>query len=119
MHREWLFILFLTSTVVGFWVFTQLHTLQHMQELLLWLFHFELFQNLVKVCTHWKSYQASWSILIDLDAQYVSSFTEVFIWKTPFKYSFMLSRKFYIIFDQQYVIHIYYQKGCSAPTHFL
>ena len=24
------------------------------QELLLWLFHFELLQNLVKVCTHWK-----------------------------------------------------------------
>ena len=38
----------------GFWVFTQLRTLQHRQELLLWLFHFELFQNLVKVCTHWK-----------------------------------------------------------------
>ena len=33
---------------------TQLHTLQHRQELLLWLFHFELFQNLVKVCTDWK-----------------------------------------------------------------
>ena len=34
---------------------TQLHTLQHRQELFLWLFHFELLQNLVKVCTHWKN----------------------------------------------------------------
>ena len=33
---------------------TQLHTLQHRQELLLWLFNFELLQNLLKVCTHWK-----------------------------------------------------------------
>ena len=49
----------------------------------------------------------SWSISIGLDAQYVSSFSEVFLWKTPFKPSFMLSRKFYIISDQQYVIHIY------------
>ena len=32
---------------------TQLHTLQHRQELLL-LFHFELFQKFIKVCTHWK-----------------------------------------------------------------
>ena len=39
-----------------------------------------------------KTYQASWSISIDLDAQYVSSFTEVFLWKTPFKHSFMLCR---------------------------
>ena len=41
----------------------------------------------------------------------------------------MLSRKFYIISDQQYVIHYFkknnmsftytYQKCCSAPTHFL
>ena len=85
----------------------QLHTLQHRQELLLWLFHFELLQNLVKVCTNWKSYQVTWSISIDLDAQYVSSVNEVFLWKTPFKHFFMLSRKFYIISDQQYVIHLY------------
>ena len=32
-----------------------------------------------------KTYQASWSMFIDLDAQYVSSFTEVFLWKTSFK----------------------------------
>ena len=37
-----------------------------------------------------KTYQASWSISIDLDAQYVSSFTEVLLWKNPFKQSFML-----------------------------
>ena len=31
---------------------TQFHTLWHRQELFLWLFHFELLQNLIKVCTH-------------------------------------------------------------------
>ena len=51
---------------------TQLHTLKLKQELLLRLIHFELLQNHVKVCALWKSYQASWSISIDLDAQYVS-----------------------------------------------
>ena len=40
----------------------------------------------------WKTYQAYWSTSIDLDAQYVSSFTEVILWKTPFKHSFMLCR---------------------------
>ena len=114
------FILFLFSAVVRFWVFTQLYTLQHRQELFLWLFHFELLQNLVKVCTDWKTYQASWSISIDLDAQYVSSFTEVFLWKTPFKHSFMLCRinlHLSLINNMSYTYT--YQKCCSAPTHFL
>ena len=44
---------------------TQLHTLHHSQELLLWLIHFELLQKLVKVCALWKSYEASQSISID------------------------------------------------------
>ena len=48
------FILSLSSAMVGFWVFPQLHTLQYRQKLLLWLIHFELLQNLFKVCTHWK-----------------------------------------------------------------
>ena len=86
------FHFFLFSAVVGIWVLLNFAPLQHRQELFLWLFHFELLQNLDKVCTYWKSYQASWSISIDLDAQYVSSFTEVFLWKTPFKHSFMLCR---------------------------
>ena len=86
---------------------------------LLWLFHFELLQNLVKVCTHWKTYQASWSISIDLDAQYVSIFTEVFLWKTPFKHSFMLCR-IILHYLRSTICHTYtYQKCCSAPTHFL
>ena len=98
---------------------TQLHTLQLRQELLLWLVHFELLQNDVKVCALWKIYQASWSISIDLDAQYVSSFTLVFLWKTPFKQPFMLfinSTSFPINnMSSTYT----YQKCCSAPTHFL
>ena len=105
--------------MVGFWVFTQLHTWQHRQELLLWLFHFELLQNLVKVCTHWKTYQAFWSISIDLDAQYVSSFTEVFLWKTPFKHSYILSENSTLFPINNMSFTYTYQKGCSAPTHFL
>ena len=81
--------------------------------------HFELLQNLVKVCTHWKSYQASWSISIDLYAQYVSSFTEVFQWKIIIQVSFYAIQKFYIFSNQQYVIHIQYEKCYRAPTHFL
>ena len=41
--------------------------------------------NYFKILTRYvlieKTYQASWSISIDLDAQYVSSFTEVFLLK--------------------------------------
>ena len=66
---------------------------------------FPLLQNLVKVCTHWKTYQASWSISwCSICKQLHRGFS---LKKTPFKNSFMLSRKFYIISDQQYVIHIY------------
>ena len=71
---------------------TQLHTLQLRQEPLLWLIYFELLQKHVKVCALWKYHQASWSISIDLDAQYVSSFIQVFLWKSLFKQPFMLSR---------------------------
>ena len=65
------------------------------------------FKNLSRYVFIEKLIKRLWSIYIDLDAQCVSSFTEVFLWKTPFKHSFVLSRKFYIISDQQYVIHIY------------
>ena len=62
-----------------------------------------------------KTYQASWSISIDLDAQYVSSFTEVFLWKTPLCFP-ENSTSFPI--DNMLFTYTY-QKGCSAPTHFL
>ena len=93
--------------------------LQLRQELLLWLIHLELLQDHVKVCALWKSYQASWSISIDLDTQHVRSFTQVFLWKTPFKQPFMLSRNS-TSFPINNMSSIYtYQKCCSAPTHFL
>ena len=45
--------------------------------------------NYFKILTRYvlieKTYQASWSISIDFDAQYVSSFTEVFLWKNSFQ----------------------------------
>ena len=106
-HREWLFILFLFSAMVGFWVllnFTPCNTGKNSFFDSSILNYFKILSRFVLIE---KTYQAPWSISIDLDAQYVSSFTEVFLWKTPFKHSFMLSRKFYIISDQQYVIHIY------------
>src|SRR5215216_1345092 len=56
---------------------------------------------------------------MDLDAQYIRSFTEVFIRKTFIQVSFYAIQKFYIISNQQYVIHIQYQKCYRAPTHFL
>ena len=107
--------------MVGFWFFTQRHTLQRRQELLLWLFHFELLQNLVKVCTHWKkTYQASWSISIDLDAQYVSCFTKVFLWKNSFQTLLYALQNNSTLFPINNMSFTYtYQKCCSAPTHFL
>ena len=68
------------------------------------ILHFKILSRYVIIG---KTYQASWSISIDLDAQCVSNFIEVFLWKNLFKHSFMLSKKFYIISDQQYGIHIY------------
>ena len=112
------FILSLSSAVVGLLSLTQLHTLQHRQELL-WLFHFELLQKKIQGMFSLKIYQVSWSIFIDLDAHYVSSFTEVFLWKNPFKHSFMLCRIILHYFRSTMSFTYTYQKCCSAPTHFL
>ena len=101
------FILFLSSAVVEFWVLLNLTPCNTGKNSFFDYSILNYFKILLRYVLIEKTYQASWSISIDLDAQYVSSFTEVFLWKTPFKYSSMLSRKFYIIFDQQYVIHIY------------
>ena len=114
------FILFLFSAVVGIWVLLNFIPLQHRQELFLWLFHFELFQNLEKVCTYWKTYQASWSISIDLDAQYVSSFTEVFLLKNSFQtllYAFQKNSTSFLINNM--LLTYIYQKGGSSPTQFI
>ena len=67
----------------------------------------------------WKYHQASWSICIDLDAQYVSSFIQVFLWKTHFKQPFMLSRNSTSFRINNMSFTYTYQKCCSAPTHFI
>src|SRR3989337_3606770 len=67
-----------------------------------------------------KSYQASWSISIDLDAQYVSSFTEVFLLKNSFQtllYAFQKNSTSFSINNMSFTYT--YQKGCSVLTHFL
>ena len=76
------------------------------------------FQNLIKVHTHWKSDQASWPIFIDLDAQYVSSFTEVFLWKNSFQILLYAFQKILNYFRSTIFTYTY-QKCCSALTHFL
>jgi len=120
MHREWLSILFLFSTVVRFWVFTQLHTLQHRQELLLWLFHFELLQNLVKVCTHWKNLS---SVLIYLYRSWCSMCKQLhqgLSLKNSFQTLLYALQNNSTLFPINNISFTYtYQKWCSAPTHFL
>ena len=113
------FILFLSSVVVGLWVllnFTPCNTCKNSFFDCSILNYFKILSRYVLIE---KTYQASWSISIDLDAQYVRSFTEVFLWKTPSKYSFMLSRKFYKFPINNISFTYIYQKCCSAPTHFL
>ena len=114
------FILFLSSAVVGLWVllnFTPCNTGKNSFFDCSILNYFKILSRYVLIE---KTYQASWSISIDLDAQYVSSFTEVFLWKTPFKHSFMLCRIILHYFPINNMSFTYtYQKCCSAPTHFL
>ena len=113
------FILFLSSAVVGLLVLLNFTPCNTGKNSFFDCSILNYFKNLSRYVLIGKTYQASWSISIDLDAQYVSSFTEVFLWKTPFKYSFMLSRNS-TLFQINYMSSTYtYQKCCSAPTHFL
>ena len=67
-----------------------------------------------------KTYQASWSISINLDAQYVSSFTEVFLWKNSFQTLLYALQNNSTLFPINNMSFTYtYKKGCSAPTHFV
>ena len=114
------FILFLFSAVVGSWVLLNFTPLQHRQELLLWLFYFEPLQNLIKVCTYWKILSSVLIYLIDLDAQCVSSFTEVFLWKNSFQtllYALQNNSTLFLINNMSFTYT--YPKWCSAPTDFL
>ena len=65
-------------------------------------------------------YQASWSIYIDLDAQCVSSFTEVFLLKELLSNTPLCFPENSTLFPINNMAFTYtYQKCCSAPTHFL
>ena len=110
------FSLFCCGQVLSLTQYSHLVTQPRTPSLLI---YFELFQNHVKVCVLWKYHQASWSISIDLDAQCVSSFIQVFLWKTPFKQPFMLSRNFTSFRINNMSFTYTYQKCCSAPTHFI
>ena len=77
--------------------------------------------NYFKIVTRYvleKTYQASWSISIDLGAQYVSSFTEVFILKNSFQillYAFQKNSTSFLINNM--LLTYIYQKSGSAPAH--
>ena len=113
------FILFLSSAVVGLWVllnFTPCNTGKNSffdRSIL------NYFKILLRYVLIEKTYQASWSISIDLDAQYVSNFTEVFLWKIPFKHSLCFSENSTLFLINNMSFTYTYQKCCSAPTHFL
>ena len=113
------FILFLSSPVVGLWVLLNFIPLQHRQELFLWLFHFELLQNLVKVCTHWKNLS---SVLIYLYRSWCSVCKQLhrgLSLKNSFQtllYAFPENSTLFLINNMSFTYT--YQKGCSAPTHF-
>ena len=114
------FILFLFSAVVGLWVllnFTPCNTGKNSffdRSIL------NYFKNLSRYVFIEKSYQASSSIYIDLDAQCVSSFTEVFLWKTFIQVSFHALQNNSTLFPINNMSFTYtYQKWCSASTHFL
>ena len=114
------FILFLSSAVVGLWVllnFTPCNTGKNSFFDCSILNYFKILSRYVLIE---KTYQASWSISIDLDAQYVSSFTEVFLLKNSFQTLLYALQNNSTLFPINNMSFTYtYQKCCSAPTHFL
>ena len=99
---------------------TQFHTLQHRQEPLLWLFHFELLQNLVKVCTHWKNLS---SVLIYLYRSRCSICKQIhrgLSLKNSFQTLLYALQNNSTLFPINTMSLTYtYQKCCSAPPPFL
>ena len=120
MHREWLsFSLYLLP-----WSDFESYSTSHLATQARTPFFDCSILNYFKILSRYvlieKTYQASWSISIDLDAQYVSNFTEVFLWKTPFKHSFYALQNNSTLFPINNMSFTYtYQKCCSAPTQFL
>jgi hypothetical protein len=70
----------------------------HTKNSFLWLIHFELLQNLIKVCEN--LYQTFWSISIDLDAQFVDN-SKIVLLKNSFQLILYAFQKFYIISNQK------------------
>ena len=86
---------------------TQLHTLQIRQELLLRLIYFELLQNHAKVCVLLK---VSSGVLIYLYRSWCPICKQLYPGlplKNTLQTTVYAFQKFYIISNQQYVIHIY------------
>ena len=114
------FILFLFFVVVRIWVLLNFIPLQHRQEIFLWLFHFELLQKLVKVCTHWKILS---SVLIYLYRSWCSICKQLhrgLSLKNSFQtllYALQNNSTLFLINNMSFTYT--YQKCCSAPTHFL
>ena len=114
------FILFLSSAVVGLWVllnFIPCNTGKNSFFDCSILNYFKILSRYVPIEI---TYQASWSISIDLDAQHVSSFTEVFLLKNSFQILLYALQNNSTLFPINNMSFTYtYQKCCSAPTHFL
>ena len=106
--------------MVGFWVllnFTPCNTCKNSFFDCSILNYFKILSRYVLIE---KSYQVSWSISIDFDAQRVSSFTKVFLWKTFIQVSFHALQNNSTLFPINNMSFTYtYQKCCSTPTHFL
>ena len=90
------------------------------KKLFLWLFHFELLQNLVKVCTHWKNLS---SVLIYLYRSWCSICKQLhrgLSLKNSFQtllYDLQNNSTLFPINNMSFTYTC--QKCYSAPTHFL
>ena len=114
------FILSLSSAVVGLWVLLNFTPCNTGKKPFLWLFHFELLQNLVKVCTHWKNLS---SVLIYLYRSWCSICKQLhrgLSLKNSFQTLLYALQNNSTLFPINNMSFTYtYQKCCSAPTHFL
>ena len=106
MHREWLSFSFYFLPWSGLESYSISHLCNIGKIFFLWLFYFELLQNLDKVCTYWKNLS---SILIYLNRSWCSICKQLHrglsLKNFLFKYPFMLSRNS-ISFPINNVIHI-------------
>ena len=96
------FSLFCCGQVLSLTQYSHLVTQPRTPSLLI---YFELFQNHVKVCVLWKYHRASWYISIDLDTQYVSNFTEVFLLKNSFQI---------LLYAFQKILHYFWSTICHS-----